>query len=96
MLTKVVHGDHPARRATITDDAEGEVTERNAVVDLDDARLAAALLPLRGDILQVPTAVSAIKINGVRSYAKVRAGESVELAARPVTVSRFDVVRAGT
>jgi len=77
--------------ATITDDAEGEVTERNAVVDLEDARLAAALVPLRGDILQVPTAVSAIKINGVRSYAKVRAGESVELAARPVRVSRFEV-----
>ena len=39
----------------------------------------------------MPTAVSAIKINGVRSYAKVRAGEAVELAARPVRVSRFDV-----
>ena len=77
--------------ATVTDDAEGEVTDRNSVVDLDDARLAAALAPLRGDIFQVPTAVSAIKVNGVRSYAKVRAGEQVDLAARPVRVSRLEV-----
>ena len=77
--------------ATVTDDAEGEVTERISVADLADARLAAALAPLRGDILQVPTAVSAIKVDGVRSYAKVRAGEHVELTARPVRVSRLEV-----
>jgi tRNA pseudouridine55 synthase len=40
----------------------------------------------------VPSAVSAIKVNGVRAYARVRAGEAVELAARPVTVSRFEVL----
>ncbi len=76
--------------STITDDAEGEVTSRRAVVDLDDDHLESALEPLRGDILQVPSAVSAIKINGVRSYAKVRAGESVDLAARPVRVDRLE------
>lgn len=76
---------------TVTDDAEGEVIDRIGVVGLDDERLATALGPLRGDILQVPTAVSAIKVDGVRSYAKVRAGEQVELAARPVRVSRLDV-----
>ena len=78
--------------STITDDAEGEVTGRRAVGDLDDDRLESALEPLRGDILQVPSAVSAIKINGVRSYAKVRAGEVVDLAARPVRVDRLDVI----
>ena len=78
--------------STITDDAEGEVTSRRAVVDLDHDHLESALEPLRGDILQVPSAVSAIKINGVRSYAKVRAGETVDLAARPVRVSRLDVI----
>jgi tRNA pseudouridine55 synthase len=46
---------------------------------------------LRGPIQQVPSSVSAIKVAGQRSYARVRAGESVELAARPVTVSRFEV-----
>ena len=78
--------------STITDDAEGEVTSRRPVVDLDHERLETALEPLRGDISQVPSSVSAIKINGVRSYAKVRAGEAVDLAARPVRVSRLDVV----
>jgi tRNA pseudouridine55 synthase len=77
--------------ATVTDDAEGEVSGRTGVLDLDNTRLEAALAPLRGDILQVPTAVSAIKVNGVRAYAKVRAGEPVELAARPVRVSRLEV-----
>jgi tRNA pseudouridine55 synthase len=47
---------------------------------------------LTGDIEQVPSSVSAIKVDGVRSYARVRAGESVELKARPVRVERFDLV----
>jgi tRNA pseudouridine55 synthase len=47
---------------------------------------------LRGEILQVPSSVSAIKISGERSYARVRAGRDVELAARPVRVSRFCVL----
>ncbi|SDS18293.1 tRNA pseudouridine synthase B [Friedmanniella luteola] len=76
---------------TVTDDAEGETTLRPGVTDLDPAALEAALVPLRGLIEQVPTAVSAIKVDGVRSYARVRAGEDVALAARPVTVHRLDV-----
>jgi tRNA pseudouridine55 synthase len=76
---------------TITDDAEGEVTQRPGVPALDDAAVEAALVPLRGAIDQVPTAVSAIKVGGVRSYARVRAGEDVELAARTVTVHRLEV-----
>jgi tRNA pseudouridine55 synthase len=47
---------------------------------------------LTGEIQQVPSAVSAIKVGGVRAYARVRAGEDVELAARTVTVARFDVL----
>lgn len=78
-------------RATITDDAEGEFTESAGAAGITGAAIAAAMAPLRGDILQVPTAVSAIKINGERAYAKVRAGEQVELKARPVTVSQFDL-----
>jgi tRNA pseudouridine55 synthase len=78
--------------STITDDAEGEVTSCRPVADLDDERLESALEPLRGDIRQVPSSVSAIKINGVRSYAKVRAGERVALAARPIRVSRLEVI----
>jgi len=46
--------------------------------------------PFVGDISQVPSSVSAIKINGERAYARVRAGQDVELRARPVTVRRFE------
>jgi tRNA pseudouridine55 synthase len=77
---------------TLTDDAEGEVTARPGLAALSDDVLESALLPLRGVISQVPTAVSAIKVAGVRSYAKVRAGEQVDLAARPVTVHRLEVL----
>jgi len=77
---------------TITDDAEGEVMTTVGASDLDDAHIEAAMAKLRGDILQVPAAVSAIKINGVRSYQRVRAGESVELSERPVTIRRFELL----
>lgn len=76
--------------ATLTDDAEGEIVSTADASALTDEQIEAAMGPLRGDIMQVPTAVSAIKVNGRRSYARVRAGEQVELAARPVTVSRFE------
>ena len=85
---------------TLTEDAEGEHTAAHpdaveALTGLDAeqmrARILEAVAQLSGDILQVPSAVSAIKINGVRSYARVRSGEQVELAARPVTISEFTV-----
>ncbi|MEC3914831.1 tRNA pseudouridine(55) synthase TruB [Nocardia sp. CDC160] len=79
-------------QSTITDDAEGEVTATTAAGHLTDAEIASRIAELTGDIQQVPATVSAIKINGERAYARARAGEEVELAARPVTVSRFDVL----
>ncbi|HET9633537.1 MAG TPA: tRNA pseudouridine(55) synthase TruB [Terrabacter sp.] len=86
--------------ATLTDDAEGEMTQTVGVADVPalEAGLPAAVAALTGTIQQVPSAVSAIKVKGVRSYTRVRQGDTVELAARPVTVSRFDVlaVRPGT
>jgi tRNA pseudouridine55 synthase len=78
--------------ATITDDAEGEVVSRTDAAAVTDADVDRVVGALRGEIQQVPSAVSAIKVDGKRSYARVRAGESVELAARPVTISRFDVL----
>jgi len=78
--------------STVTDDAEGEVVASSDASCVTDDALSRALSPLRGDILQVPSAVSAIKVNGVRSYHRVRAGEEVALAPRPVTVSRLDVL----
>ena len=85
---------------TLTEDAEGERTAAHPEVvealtglgaEQMRARILEAVAQLSGDILQVPSAVSAIKINGVRSYARVRSGEQVELAARPVTISEFTV-----
>lgn len=79
-------------QSTVTDDAEGEPTASPGAVDLGDETIERALDPLRGHIEQVPSSVSAIKVDGVRSYARVRAGHDVALAARPVTVARFDVL----
>ncbi len=79
-------------QTTVTDDAEGEPTGSPGAVDLTAEEIEAAIGPLRGAMEQVPSAVSAIKVNGVRSYARVRSGEEVALAARPVVVSRFEVL----
>lgn len=80
--------------ATLTDDAEGEaiaVAPLATVEAVSADRLEAAVAQLRGEIMQVPSSVSAIKVNGVRSYARVRSGEDVQLDARPITVHSFDV-----
>lgn len=76
-------------QSTITDDAEGEVIETTSAAHLDEAAVRAVLPAYTGEIMQVPSSVSAIKVDGVRSYAKVRGGEEVKLKARPVTVSEF-------
>ena len=83
--------------ATTTDDAEGETLSRADASQVTRADVVAAALPLTGDIAQVPSAVSAIKVDGVRSYARVRAGQDVTLAARPVRVDVLEVdeVRPG-
>jgi tRNA pseudouridine55 synthase len=78
--------------STITDDAEGEVVRAVGAADLGEAEIEAAMVKLRGEILQVPAAVSAIKINGVRSYRRVRSGQSVELSERPVSIRRFELL----
>ncbi|WKX72901.1 tRNA pseudouridine(55) synthase TruB [Streptomyces sp. XD-27] len=76
-------------QTTVTDDAEGEVT---GSVDAGAVELGAVrdgIAALTGDIQQVPSKVSAIKIDGKRSYKRAREGEDFELPARPVTVSSF-------
>ncbi|MBB3156567.1 tRNA pseudouridine55 synthase [Microbacterium proteolyticum] len=86
--------------ATDSDDADGVETERadaTAVAAVADEAIAAGIAALTGEIEQVPSTVSAIKVGGRRAYDLARAGEEVELKARRVTVSRFDVraVRRG-
>jgi tRNA pseudouridine55 synthase len=79
-------------QATSTDDADGEVTASASAARVVEAEVRAATGALTGDIQQVPASVSAIKVDGERAYARARAGEVVELPARPVTVSRFEAL----
>ena len=79
-------------QATTTDDAEGELVGGASAASLIEDAVVAAMRPLSGDIEQVPSAVSAIKVDGKRAYQRVRDGETVLLAARPVTVSRFEAL----
>jgi tRNA pseudouridine55 synthase len=77
---------------TLTDDAEGEVLTRTDAGAVEESAIREGVRALTGDLHQVPSAVSAIKVDGKRSYARVRGGEQVELGARPVTVRRFEVL----
>jgi tRNA pseudouridine55 synthase len=77
--------------ATTTDDAEGEVTAAASTSGLDEATVRAAAAEFVGTIEQVPSAVSAVKVDGKRAYARVRAGEDVVLEPRTVTVHELVV-----
>ncbi|MEV4893528.1 tRNA pseudouridine(55) synthase TruB [Nonomuraea sp. NPDC059023] len=76
---------------TNTDDAEGEVLTTASAAGVAQEAVLAGVAALSGPIMQVPPQVSAIKVNGERAYKRVRAGEDVELKARPVTVHAFEV-----
>ncbi|WP_267246095.1 tRNA pseudouridine(55) synthase TruB [Streptomyces sp. PR69] len=76
---------------TVTDDAEGEITSSSDASGITREAIDAGVAALTGDIMQVPSKVSAIKIDGKRSYARVRGGEDFDIPARPVTVSSFRV-----
>ena len=77
--------------STVTDDAEGEVTATRSAAAVTEEDVRAGVADLTGEIQQVPSSVSAIKVNGERAYARVRSGEDVKLAARPVIIHRFDI-----
>ncbi|MFV0285471.1 MAG: tRNA pseudouridine(55) synthase TruB, partial [Demequina sp.] len=79
-------------QSTVTDDAEGDVTASADASGVTAAQVAEAIAALTGDIQQVPSAVSAIKIDGQRAYKRVRDGEDVEIPARPVTGHEFAVL----
>lgn len=76
---------------TTTDDADGEITATSPATALIDDVIRAAASQFLGVIQQRPSAVSAIKVDGVRSYARVRAGENVELPARAITIHGLEV-----
>ncbi|SDG14891.1 tRNA pseudouridine55 synthase [Sinosporangium album] len=76
---------------TTTDDAEGEILAEVSAAEVSAERIAAGTSALTGRLMQVPPQVSAIKVNGERAYKRARAGQEVELRARPVTVGSFEV-----
>lgn len=90
-LPKAYRGEAVLGVATTTLDAEGEVTGRwdMSGVGLEEVRRIAATL--EGELLQVPPAISAVKVEGQPLYRLARAGVEVERAARPVRVDTFDV-----
>jgi tRNA pseudouridine55 synthase len=78
--------------ATITDDAEGDVTSSASTGAVTEEAIRAQLTARTGEIEQIPSAVSAIKINGERAYKRVRDGESVEIPSRRVTIHSQEIL----
>jgi tRNA pseudouridine55 synthase len=78
-------------RSTSTEDAEGEVLQDISAELVTDGQIQAGITPLRGEISQRPSAVSAVKVGGKRAYQLVREGQDVQLAERTVRIDRFDV-----
>jgi tRNA pseudouridine55 synthase len=78
--------------ATVTDDVEGEVISTADTSAITDAQIHEELSKMRGTIMQRPSSVSAVKIDGERAYDRVRSGEEVVLPSREVTISQLDVL----
>jgi tRNA pseudouridine55 synthase len=78
--------------ATITDDHEGEITSTADVSAITDVAIESELAKMRGTIAQRPSSVSAVKVDGERAHARVRAGELFELPAREVTISNLEIL----
>ncbi|HLR56522.1 MAG TPA: tRNA pseudouridine(55) synthase TruB [Actinomycetales bacterium] len=77
---------------TTTEDADGEIVARAGATNITVADLEAGIAALTGQVMQVPSAVSAIKVGGKRSYERVRAGEDVKLSPRPVMIVSFNLL----
>jgi len=77
---------------TDSDDADGVVIASHRVDGVTEDAIHAGIDALTGPLMQVPSSVSAIKVDGRRAYDRVRSGETVELAARPIVVSRFEIL----
>lgn len=79
-------------RATTTDDAAGDTVSQVGAPGLDRARVESAMRMFVGDIMQRPSSVSAVKVDGKRAYDLVRAGQEIHLPARPVSVETFELI----
>jgi tRNA pseudouridine55 synthase len=79
--------------STSTDDAEGELIEQISAAGVSQEGIRAGLAAMVGEIDQVPSTVSAIKIDGKRAYERVRAGEDVQIAARRIRIGSIEISR---
>ena len=78
-------------QSSTTDDAEGELSETKDTTAVTLDALSAEIAKLTGEIEQVPSSVSAIKVEGKRAYDLVRSGQQVSLKSRRVTISKFEI-----
>lgn len=88
---KAYHATIRLGQSTVSDDADGDFTASRDAGNVSDAELVDAVASLTGELQQVPAAVSAVRVDGQRAYARVRAGQEVALAARTVQVSSFEI-----
>jgi tRNA pseudouridine55 synthase len=79
-------------QTTSTEDAEGEILQAVSVEGVTSGQIDAAVGALRGEVDQIPSAVSAVKVGGQRAYKLAREGQAVELAPRKVRIDRFEVM----
>jgi tRNA pseudouridine55 synthase len=89
---KRYHGTIRLGEQTSSDDADGETVRRTSAAGVALDSVKAGIAAMTGEISQVPPAVSAIKVGGVRAHAAARAGAALELKAREVVVRRFELV----
>src|SRR5699024_4974095 len=80
-------------QATISDDSTGAVLRTGDTSGISDWQIDEAIGAWCGQIQQVPSGISAVKVDGRRAYQRVRSGEKVQLEPRSVTVSTFDRIR---
>lgn len=79
--------------STVTDDKEGEVLETRDWKSIDDQSIIDSLQKFQGTLMQIPSSVSAKKIEGERAYDLVRAGKTVELAAKEISIYELNVLK---
>jgi tRNA pseudouridine55 synthase len=98
LLQYITDGDKDYRAtivlgsSTVTDDSQGEVIKSTDSSHISDEQIQDEIAKMRGTILQRPSSVSAVKIDGERAYSRVRSGEDVVLPAREVTISSLEIL----
>ena len=78
--------------STTTDDAQGELVAKVSASHITESQIIETVRDFRGPIMQQPSAVSAIKIDGERAYTRVRNGEEISIPPRKVMINDLEIV----